>query len=420
LKQPGGAVKAIRARFPAPAASDSWSGVTRPADRPAARAERLYTRRFWTASAAHFLLGMGFWMFVVFPLHLANLGASTARIGVLIALEPTAAVLVRPALGGLMSRRGRRWMLRGGGLVNLVAVALYAVVDDLALGMTAVRILHGVGIGALFTTFFTYAADIAPVERRTESLAVFGISGILPTAFAPALGEEIVIRLGFDAMFAAAVAFSVASLACSWWLDEPPFEEIAPVGSHGFWRLARDRRHYAVWATAFSFSLAMSSYVAFLEPFAHERGFERASLFFLCYSLAAVVLRFFGRALPDRVGPRRMLLPALASLAAGLYLVARLDSTASLGAAGLLCGMGHGYLFPILSGLAIEGTDRHTRGAAMSFFTAVFDLAQMIGPPLFGVLAEAAGYPAIFYAAMASVAAALVGWIPTTLKETAT
>jgi len=384
---------------------------------PTVFGERLYTRHFWTASASHFLLGMGFWMFVVFPLHLADLGASTMRIGVLLALEPTAAVLVRPGLGGLLARRGRRWILRAGGGLNIVAVALYLVADDIGAGLAAVRILHGIGIGALFTTFFTYAADISPVTRRTEGLAVFGISGILPTALAPPLGEELVLRFGFTAMFSAAVAFSVASLVFTWWLEEPDLGEMSAGPTHGFWRMATERRHAGVWATAFLFSLAMSSYLGFLEPHAHALGFERAGLFFTCYSLAAVTLRFFGRTLPDRIGPRRMLAPALASLAAGLYLVARLDSLGTLGAAGLLCGMGHGYLFPILSGMAIEGTDRTTRGAAMSFFTAVFDLAQMVGPLLFGFVAGAAGYPAMFLLAMAGVAAAAAGWVATNVAE---
>ncbi len=370
----------------------------------------LYTRLFWTASASHFLLGMGFWMFVVFPLHLANLGASTSRIGLLLALEPAAAVLVRPVLGPMLTRRGRRWTLRGGGLLNLVAVLLYAGADDVGLGMAAVRLLHGIGVGALFTTYFTYAADIAPIDRRTEGLAVFGISGMLPTAFAPMLGEELVIRWGFATMFAVAAAFSVASLATSWNLEEPLDEAGASGLGVGFWKLARDRSRLGVWATGFVFSLAMSSYVAFLEPWAHARGFERAALFFFCYSLAAVTLRIFGRRLPDRVGPRRLLVPALAVFTAGLVLVARLDSKLVLGFAGLLCGMGHGYLFPILSGLAISGTGRATRGSAMSFFTAVFDLGQMSGPPLFGVIADAAGYSAMFATAAVAVGAALASW----------
>jgi predicted MFS family arabinose efflux permease len=241
---------------------------------------------------------------------------------------------------------------------------------------------------------------------------------MLPTALAPALGEELVLRWGFDAMFLAATVFSVGSLVVTWWLSEPE-EELGEASAHGFWRFASEGRHRGVWATAFFFSLAMSSYVAFLEPYAHSRGFERAGLFFVCYSLAAVALRLFGRNLPDRVGPRRMMVPALASLAAGLYLVARFESLRMLAAAGLFCGMGHGYLFPILSGMAIEGTDRRTRGSAMSFFTAVFDLGQMLGPPFLGLIAEAAGFPVMFLFAMAGVVASLLGWIAALFKEAA-
>ena len=79
--------------------------------------------------------------------------------------------------------------------------------------------------------------------------------------------------------------------------------------------------------------------------------------------------------------------------------------------------MGHGYLFPILSGMAIEGTDRRGRGSAMSFYTAVFDLGQMLGPPFFGLVAEAAGFPAMFLFAMAGVVASLAGWIAALFKE---
>jgi hypothetical protein len=47
----------------------------------------------------------------------------------------------------------------------------------------------------------------------------------------------------------------------------------------------------------------------------------------------------------------------------------------------------------------------------------VFDLAQMLGPPFFGLVAEAAGYPAMFLCAAAGVAATLVGWIVAALSE---
>src|SRR5262245_4124475 len=80
LKEAPQRVKARRPPFPHPCPSATTTPVRSSAAASTADAEPLFTRHFWTASASHFLLGMGFWMFVVFPLHLAELGASTARI----------------------------------------------------------------------------------------------------------------------------------------------------------------------------------------------------------------------------------------------------------------------------------------------------------------------------------------------------
>jgi MFS family permease len=372
---------------------------------------RLYTPRFFIVSASHFVLGMGFWMFTLFPLHLAERGANKAWIGWLVALEPIAAVAIRPWIGGLLESRGRRWVFRAAGVVHLVGVALYLLVADIGLPLVAVRILHGAGIGALFATFFTYAADIAPVARRTEGLAMFGVSGILPSAVAPLLGEELIARHGFQALFAAATVFTALSLALSWRLPDPDADEEETTEAAGFWKLARDRRMTAIWATTLVFSLSASAYFAFLAPYAKEAGLARVGIFFTFYSIAAVTVRVAGSHLPDRIGPRRMLVPPLASLGLGLAVLAALDSSSDLAFAGALCGAGHGYLFPILSGLALDGVEPRGRGAAMSLFTALFDSGQMIGPILFGGLAELAGYPVMFTAATVLVAISLPGWI---------
>ncbi|MGH7805662.1 MAG: MFS transporter, partial [Candidatus Binatia bacterium] len=272
---------------------------------------------------------------------------------------------------------------------------------------------HGVGIGALFAAYFTYAADITPVGRRTEGLAIFGVSGILPSAIAPLLGEELVARFGFQALFAAATVFTAVSLALSWNLPDPEADEDETSESASFWRLAADRRLTAVWATTLVFSISASAYFAFLAPYAREVGLARVGMFFTCYSLAAVSVRLAGGHLPDRFGARRMLVPPLASLGIGLAVLVALDSPTKLALAGTLCGIGHGYLFPILSGLALEAVDSRGRGrgAAMSLFTALFDSGQMAGPIVLGGIAELAGYPGMFLAATLLVAVSLPRWI---------
>ena len=65
--------------------------------------------------------------------------------------------------------------------------------------------------------------------------------------------------------------------------------------------------------------------------------------------------------------------------------------------AGLLCGIGHGYTFPILFGLVVNRTPEENRGAALAIFTALFDLGLLVGGPLLGAVIGGFGY-AVMYA----------------------
>jgi MFS family permease len=73
-------------------------------------------------------------------------------------------------------------------------------------------------------------------------------------------------------------------------------------------------------------------------------------------------------------------------------------SAAGVALARLLCGVGHGFTFPILFGLVVTRTPEANRGAAMALFTALFDLGLLVGGPTFGWLIERAGYAAMFRA----------------------
>ena len=55
--------------------------------------------------------------------------------------------------------------------------------------------------------------------------------------------------------------------------------------------------------------------------------------------------------------------------------------------AGALCGLGHGYTFPILSGLVVTRVGEVDRGSALALFTGIADLGAVLGSPLFGWVA---------------------------------
>ena len=66
-----------------------------------------------------------------------------------------------------------------------------ATVEALGPWIYTVRVLHGFAEAMLFTALFTYAADHVPRSRRTQGLAFFGVSGILPMALGGIIGGAI-------------------------------------------------------------------------------------------------------------------------------------------------------------------------------------------------------------------------------------
>ena len=148
---------------------------------PRAR-EPLLTRAFLLVSLAHSLQSLALNLHVHLPGFLKGLGASELRIGSIFAAMSAAAIVSRPWVGRAMDARGRLVVIVAGSVVHVVVSALYLTVHSLGPLIVFVRVLHGIAEGMLFSSLFAYATDIVPAARRTEGIAVFGVSGLLPIA----------------------------------------------------------------------------------------------------------------------------------------------------------------------------------------------------------------------------------------------
>src|SRR5262249_55132109 len=115
------------------------------------------------------------------------------------------------------------------------------------------------------------------------------------------------------------------------------------------------------------------------------------------------ILRLGFAWVPERVGPKRALLPALATLAVGYVLLAFTATPLAIAVAGACAGLGHGFTFPILSGLVVTRARVAERGAATAIFTAPFDAGALVGGPLLGAVIRESGYTAMFLTAAALV-----------------
>jgi predicted MFS family arabinose efflux permease len=262
----------------------------------------------------------------------------------------------------------------------------------------------------MFTALFTYGADVVPASRRTEGLALFGVSGFIPMAFGGVLGDLILEWSSFDELFLTAAGLGIMA-----WLIGIVLPERAPHIDHdqkgaGFLSAITRKDLRPLWWMTAIFSLVVTSYFTFLRTFVDESGFGSVGGFFAAYSATAIFLRLFFAWLPEPVGEKRVLSPAFVSLGIGFLLLAMAESGAAIAVAGVFTGAGHGYAFPILFGFTVTRAPVADRGSVLAFFTALFDVGVLVGGPLLGVIITISGYPAMYTAATAILAAGVVSY----------
>ncbi len=367
--------------------------------------ERLLTPPFVLCSLATFAQALAFNLFLHLPGYLDRLGASEVRIGFIFGLASVAAIGVRPSIGRTMDLRGRRGVILAGGVLNVLASGLYLGVTDVGALLYANRIAHGLAQAMLFTAMFTYAADCVPARRRTEGLALFGVSAMLPISLGGVLGDWILARADYSVLFVSAAGLALFALVLSFPLrDRPRHASHGDEAPRGFLAALGQRDLLPLWWIGAVFATALACTFSFLKLFVESTGLGSVGGFFSAYSGAAIGMRIFLGWLPDRIGPKRVLFPSLAALTTGFALLAFADRGQDVLLAGALSGIGHGFTFPILFGMVVTRTREADRGSAMAIYTALFDLGVVVGAPSFGFVIGSVGFPAAFLGAAVLIA----------------
>lgn len=317
------------------------------------RIERLVTVPFFLCAIANSLQALAFNLHLHLPGYLRLMGASEVEIGAIFSITAAAAIVGRPLVGMGLDRWGSHIMMLAGGAANVVVLALYLTVHDLGPWVYIVRIGHGVAEATLFTAFFVRAADLIPAHRLTEGMALFGVSGLLPISLGALLGDAVLAQRSYGSLFVVAVLLAAASLLMS-----VPLKQARPSPAdepnRGFFAALGQKNLRPLWFIGVVFATALSAYFTFMKVLVMDLGEGSVGGFFTSYTAAAVVLRLFFAWVPERFGLHRVLLSALSSLVLGLILLAFASRGFEIFAAGGLCGLGHGFAFPILIAFVVR------------------------------------------------------------------
>jgi predicted MFS family arabinose efflux permease len=344
--------------------------------------------------AAALLQELSFSMLIHAPGYFSELGATEGLIGLLYAAGATVALTMRPLLGRILDLTHRRTVILITSAVNIGVILALATTESWGPYLWGLFIAQRVFQIALFTTVLTYAADSIPVEHRTQGLAIFGLSGLIPIAIGGFLGDVVIEQFGYTSMFLA--AGSTASIAWFLFWSLPVLPIRGPQPRRGFWAAMAQRNLLPIWFATLLFSVGLESLFTFTRTFVDERQVGSAGMFFAAYGVCAALTRIFGRRIYDHVAHRPMVVGALVLYGAGVGLMAVATSTALLVGAALVAGAAHGAAFPLLSSEVVNRARASERGSAMSIFTSIFDIALLLGAPAVGFLIEGSGYLVAF------------------------
>jgi len=357
---------------------------------------------------------------VLLPLYLTHLGGSRAEVGAIMSSAHLAGLATRPLVGWSLDRFGRKSSLIFGGLLTAFSLGTVHLIHDVGSVAYGVRILFGIGEGFIFTGYFALATDLIPESRRTEGLALFGVSGLLPLLVNP-LSDLLGIQGGELRLFIASVSILIIGAALLIFLipsptlahtqstqedsdlkkghnlgrdepQDPPEHNLKTLSPHpgmsGSLKYLLAVPLRPLWWSTIAFAGGVSLMMTFVSVVGEARGMSLPSATWFTYVAGAVAARLFGAKLPERVGPARLVLPSLLLYGCALLTCALSTDTAGMLCAGVLAGVAHGYAFPVLTSLIVSAVHERFRGRALAMYTGLWGAAAVVFALVGGLIAD--------------------------------
>ncbi len=354
---------------------------------------------------------------LLLPVYVEYLGGNRSDIGSIMAIAAVGGLLFRPLTGWALDHIGRRVTLAAGTILLTTGMVLIGFVTEIGPLIYVARFLVGVGAGALFTGYFTLAADVIPPERRTEGIALFGISGLLPLSMNGFIDRMDIAGADMRFIFPGFAIVVLVSIWAVMAIPEPKRIRTSTGRSPHAIRSLLQQKMVPVWIATMIFAGLVAIFMSFVTVAAAKQGVTHPATLWIFYSFAAVSVRLFGARIPDRLGLTNMVVPAIGSYCCAALMAGTASTPEEFMLAGALGGLGHGYCFPVLTALVVNRIPIENRGSGLAAFTALWDVTSLLFPPVFGEIADEYGDSTMF---MLAVCMALIGLGVWTMTEAIT
>jgi MFS family permease len=355
--------------------------------------DRLFTPRFFVMCGFSFTVFLSaFQLLPTAPFHILALGGSTAAAGLFLGFLTYASAFSAPLTGSLADRVGPRRMLIVASVAITVFSIAYALMPSFKM-VLALVLVHGVFWSGLLTGSAAYMTNMLPESRRAEGIGYWGLSTIAAIAVAPSIGFW-VFHFGWRALCFEAAALNVVMAIIAWRL--PPELPTHVEHHHPHQRRLIEWRVLILSVTLFLYTFGYGGITSFTALYADVNGVTPKGLYLTSLAVVILVTRPMSGRLGDTFGYRRVFLPCLVLIAAGLSLLMMGGTRGWLLASAILFGAGFGTAYPAFVGYVLRNVPAVRRGAAFGAILACFDTGIGTGSTSMGWIIEHFGFSRAF------------------------
>jgi MFS family permease len=378
---------------------------------PTAERPALFTAAFVTLWLVGFFQEMSFGLMIHLPGFLESIGATEARIGLIYSAGAVVALALRPLMGRVIDQVGRKRIFLVGAPVLALSSAAWLAVDDVGPSAFAVRMVYTSTEILLFTNLLAFGSDIVPEARRAQGFALLGISGLLPIGLGSLIGDLVVGDGDFDRLFVLAAGLAVMGWLLAWLLPDIASRDPERTVHRGFLHVLAQGDLRPLWLLTCTFAVGIMTLFTFMRTYVDEVGIGSVGLYLGTYAAVAIMVRLFGSSRIDRIGLVRMLAIAGTFVGVQFLVLGVTASIAGLVVAAVLGGLGHGFLFPLITTSLVNRARLEERGTALAIFSGLIDMVYLLGAPIVGILIVASGYPTTFSTVSVVILSGLAGFI---------
>ena len=341
------------------------------------------------------------------PIFAAALGASGAYLGLIVSVSTVSGLILKPLIGSLSDRWGRRVWLLIGACFFAVMPFLYRFIHTPE-QLLVIRLVHGLATAIYGPVTLAYIAELSRSDQGrvdtdpsiAENIGWFEMARSGGYVVGPALAGWLLLSHDPVAVFTLIGVISCAVFLPVLNLPETRLNskrKRKPVLQHIVNAIRDGSRTPAVWLTggleAVTF-IALYTLKAFLPLYALEAGVSVAlvGLYFSLNEAAHVLCKPFCGRLGDRFGYLPTISLGMLLLAAALPLVLAVDQGPLFLLPALLMGVAQALIFPAAKALVSNRISPEHLGAGMGLIGMMQNFGKVAGPVLGGFAIAALGY----------------------------